>query len=310
MKRMRLVLLLLLVMFTHGCHPAPQRVDGTSRRRETVATSNAPAPAWSAETAESTRFGLGRGPSQNTAPSSADSIVEERATAPALKPLVAPAHLVALEVPGFLDAIVAVPLGTTSPRPVVLALHGNFDRPEWQCDVMREITEAYPFVLCPRGIRRRDVPASMDRWEYGSVKALQKEIDSGLTALHARFQRYVAEGPIVFTGFSLGAILGRPIVTGAAARYPRVLFTEGGAQGWDWARFKAGGGERVLFACAQAGCAPGARSVAKQAARYGVDVHVADGGKVGHTYDGPVARAIQAEWAWLVEGDERWRVQR
>ncbi len=223
---------------------------------------------------------------------------------PTLAPL--EGTLAALSVTGFRDAIVSVPTSATEPRPVVVALHGNFDRPEWQCEVMRQITDAYAFVLCPRGIRRTDVPKSWDRWEYGGLPAVKQELAAGLAALGERFAGYVAEGPIVFTGFSLGAILGRPIVRDDPARFPRVVFTEGGSDGWNFQRFKAGGGQRVLFACAQAGCPQNRRAVARQAERFGVEVRVADGGNIGHTYDGPVARAIKAEWGWLVEGDARW----
>jgi hypothetical protein len=239
--------------------------------------------------------------------STAASAVPLADAAPALAPL--EETLLSLAVAGFRDAIVSVPTGATEPRPVVVALHGNFDRPEWQCEVMREISDAYAFVLCPRGIRRTDVPKSWDRWEYGALQTVKQELAAGLAALGERFAGYVAEGPVVFTGFSLGAILGRPIVRDDPARFPRVVFTEGGSDGWDFQRFKQGGGLRVLFACAQAGCPQNRRAVARQAERFGVEVRVADGGNAGHTYDGPVARAIKAEWAWLVEGDARWTRQ-
>ncbi|MBN1610473.1 MAG: hypothetical protein JW940_27840 [Polyangiaceae bacterium] len=239
-----------------------------------------------------------------TADSSADAPSD---AAPVLAPLDADAALVALPVQGFRDAVVSVPIGAAEPRPIVVALHGNFDRPEWQCDVMREITHGFAFILCPRGIPRRDVSKSLDRWEYGSVKQLQKELDAGLSAVRERFAGYVADGPIVMTGFSLGAILARPIVMGDPARFPRVVFTEGGSDGWNFKRFKDGGGSRVIFGCAQAGCVPKCRGLAKRAERVGVEVRVADGGNIGHTYDGPVAAAIQAEWPWLVEADPNWQ---
>ncbi len=236
--------------------------------------------------------------------SAASSAVAPPDAAPTLAPL--EGTLVSVPVKGFRDAVVSVPTGASEPRPVAVALHGNFDRPEWQCEVMREITDAYAFVLCPRGIRRSDVPKSWDRWEYGALATVKQELAAGLAALEARFAGYVAEGSIVLTGFSLGAILGRPIVRDDPARFSRVVFTEGGADGWDFRRFKERGGLRVVFACAQAGCPQNRRAVARQAERFGVEVHVADGGNVGHTYDGPVARAIKAEWPWLVEGDARW----
>ena len=242
-------------------------------------------------------------PQASTAPSAAAFLD----AGPSLAPL--EGTLVSLPVAGFRDAIVSVPPGATEARPVVVALHGNFDRPEWQCEVMREITDAHAFVLCPRGIRRTDVPKSWDRWEYGALQTVRQELASGLAALGARFAGYVAEGSLVFTGFSLGAILGRPIVRDDPARFPRVVFTEGGSDGWNFQRFKEHGGLRIIFACAQAGCPQNRRAIARQAERFGVEVRVADGGNVGHTYDGPVARAIKAEWPWLVEGDSRWTRQ-
>jgi hypothetical protein len=35
-----------------------------------------------------------------------------------------------------------LPLAATSPRPLVLGVHGNDDRPEWQCGVWRGIVGA------------------------------------------------------------------------------------------------------------------------------------------------------------------------
>src|SRR5687768_13700772 len=39
--------------------------------------------------------------------------------------------LITMPVEGFRDARVTVPQGATEPRPVVVALHGAGDRPEW-----------------------------------------------------------------------------------------------------------------------------------------------------------------------------------
>ena len=71
-----------------------------------------------------------------------------------LAPLSAPSWLVPLPVSGFGAASVAVPVGAVEPRPIVIALHGGADRPEWQCGVWRSIAGPEPFVLCPRGVAR------------------------------------------------------------------------------------------------------------------------------------------------------------
>jgi hypothetical protein len=225
-----------------------------------------------------------------------------------LSPLTTESDLVPLAVAGFRDAIASVPTGATAPRPVVLALHGNFDRPEWQCEVWRGITKARAFVVCPRGIPRPDAPKSLDRWTYGKGTDVRAEIDAALAALQTRFPGYVAEGPILYAGFSLGAIHGVGIVASDAKRFPRAVLVEGGHDGWNPARaksFAAAGGKRVLFACGQRACKMEAATARKNLERAGVATELVDGGEVGHTYDGPVAAEITRVFAWLVAGDPR-----
>jgi dienelactone hydrolase len=215
---------------------------------------------------------------------------------------------VTLPVEGFKDAIVSVPTGATAPRPVVVALHGNYDRPEWQCEVWREITKGHPFVLCPRGIPRDDAPKSEDRWTYGAMGPTEKELERALEALAKRFGEHVDPGPIVYTGFSLGAIYGKLIARKNAKRFPRAVFVEGGYEGWalgNVREYAKGGGTRVLFACGQSACVHAGKQVARLLEKEGISSRVASGGNIGHTYDGPVASAVAAEWGWLNEGDPR-----
>lgn len=217
-----------------------------------------------------------------------------------------------LDVPNFRAAIVSVPLGATSRRPIMVALHGNYDRPEWQCEVWQGITGGFPFILCPRGIPRDDAPKSENRWTYGGLKKTQDELMAGIDALRARFPEHVAEGPLLYTGFSLGAIYGAKIVREHAQTFPRAVLTEGGYENWSAAMAKSyakGGGERVLFACGQTACKYTGKRVAALLERDNVATHVAFGGNIGHTYDGKVAEAIASEWAWLLEGDPRWQAR-
>jgi hypothetical protein len=227
---------------------------------------------------------------------------------PRLPPLATEADLLPLAVAGFRDAMVSVPTGATQPRPVVLALHGNFDRPEWQCEVWRGITQGRAFVVCPRGIPRPDAPKSLDRWTYGKSTDVRAEIDAALAALDARFSGYVADGPILYAGFSLGAIHGVGIVAGDAKRFPRAVLVEGGHDGWTAARaksFAAAGGKRVLFACGQRACKTEAATARKNLDHAGIATELVYGGEVGHTYDGPVAAEITRVFPWLVDGDPR-----
>lgn len=217
--------------------------------------------------------------------------------------------LVALEVPGFQPAVVSVPLGTRGPRPVAVALHGNFDRPEWQCGVWRPIVGERGFVLCPRGVPRRDVPREMDRWEYTSQPAFAREIDAALAALAARFGAHVDGGPVLFIGFSLGAIYGAPLVQRAPARFPRAVLIEGGLGAWTPAtarRFSAAGGQRLLFGCGQPDCMTRSKRMIAALEKAGLPARQGGDGKAGHTYDGKVAQVVADNWEWLVESDSRW----
>jgi predicted esterase len=235
------------------------------------------------------------------------------AVEPGLPPLDEAEPLVPLEVDGYAPAVVAVPQGATQPRPLVVALHGNFDRPQWQCEVWREVTGGYPFVLCPRGTRRADVAKSMDRWTYAGGRPAEKELMAAIEALSARYGPHVAKGPVVFVGFSLGAIIGTGILRRHGGTFPRAVLIEGGNKRWSRAavaEFAKAGGKRVLFACGQTDC----KHLGKRAARLfeaqEVQVKVVSGGSIGHTYDAQVADAVSAEWSWLVDGDERWRFER
>ncbi|WP_050433084.1 hypothetical protein [Chondromyces crocatus] len=226
-----------------------------------------------------------------------------------LPPLTAPGALVELPVEGHAPAVLAVPLGATRPRPVVLATHGNFDRPEWQCQVWREIVGPEVFVLCPRGKARGDSPAPDDtRFTYANNQALEKEIRAGLDALRALYPEHVAEGPVVYTGFSLGAIMGVAIMGRDPAQFPRMILVEGGSEkltAGAVSAFAKAGGQRVLFGCGQGGCVGSSNAAARLLEKAGVAARVVHGKGVGHSYDGAVATEVAGAFGWLVEGDAR-----
>jgi predicted esterase len=219
-----------------------------------------------------------------------------------------------LDVEGFNAAVVAVPVAAQEPRPVVLALHGNYDRPEWQCQVWRDVVGPRPWVLCPRGVPRSDAPKRLDRWTYAGAKKLEQEIEAALAALVAAYPKHVdAEWP-VFTGFSLGAILGVRLLSrkDKTLRFRAAVLVEGGYKGWHFASakaFAAQGGERVLFACGQSACRHAAKQASRVLSRHEVLAEIASGGEVGHTYDGQVASAIQQQWGFVIGQDSRFLAQ-
>jgi hypothetical protein len=216
------------------------------------------------------------------------------------------AELAPLTVPGFADAIVSLPVGTTKRRPIVVACHGNYDRPEWQCATWRSILgDARAFVLCPRGVPRPDSPAPDDpRFTYASADAMAKELDAGLAALRAAYPDFVDDGAMIYTGFSLGAIYGVTYVLRDPSRFPRLVLTEGSHGNWTSAAvnaFAKKGGERVLFACGQPSCVTMATTVANVMKKVAIDTKVVHGKGVGHGYTGPVADEIAAVLPWLID---------
>ncbi len=252
-------------------------------------------------------------PTTATAPERGPSVppaaraVPSSASPPALPPLEGTTPLVALEVPGFRRALVSIPHGATGSRPVLVALHGNYDRPEWQCSVWRSELGTRGFILCPRGSPRTDAPASEDRWTYVGQRALEDEVVAGLSALHEQYPGHVDRERPVLVAFSLGAILGARLLGSPKFDFARAVLIEGGYESWSAARARAlGPGARLLFACGQAGCMASAGNAAKITARAGVETRVVSGGTAGHTYGDAVARAVGQEWEWLVANDRRW----
>jgi hypothetical protein len=235
----------------------------------------------------------------------------EQAGAPSHAPFEDGTELVTLPVPGFGDAVVAVPSGAATHRPVVVATHGLRDPPDGVCDTWRSIVLARAWVLCPRG---EDVPGNAFLFRDGPT--LEKEIDAGLEALAQRYPGYVDRGPMLYTGFSRGAILGVWVITHDPARYPLAVLTEGGEDRFDAANAAAygrGGGKRVLFACGLKPRVAPATRAAGFLERAGVQARVVLGklpntGQFMHGYDGPVAEETMGQLDWLLEGDDRWRL--
>ncbi|XXY45512.1 hypothetical protein WME91_36465 [Sorangium sp. So ce269] len=307
-----LACLSLLAAAALGCD-RPGRAAGTAPTPP-GASSSAPAPGGAEQVAGGETAAAPAADGGATPGAGADDDAPPAAGAAALAAQIAPLRadgpFVELAVEGFPSAVVSVPIGATARRPVLIASHGNYDRPEWQCQVWRGIAGDGAFVLCPRGVARSDSPSASDvRFTYESNARLEQEIDAGLAALRARFPEHVDPGAVLYTGFSLGAIMGSAIAARRAALFPRLVLVEGGHDKWTPATAKAfaeGGGQRVLFVCAQAGCGAAASAAAARLEKAGVLTRVVRGKEAGHRYDGPVAEETQRALGWILEADPRW----
>ncbi len=272
-----------------------------STRKDPAQTSSNPEPA-PAIASEDASHDAGR---------EGSSTMEQRAKA---APLTGDA-LVSLPVPGFAPAVVSLPLGRTDRRPVIVAAHGNYDRPEWQCQTWRQMVGDEAFIVCPRGSPRPDSPSPDDRrFTYGRHESFLAEVNAALAAVSARYPAHVAEGPVVYVGFSLGAIHGSRLLTRPAAAAPvieRAVLIEGGHDPWtrEGARaFARKGGKRILFACGQPGCVKTSERVRALLEKEKIEVGVVFGSGVGHGYTGAVSAKIEERYRWLVEGDARFAV--
>jgi hypothetical protein len=258
-----------------------------------------------------------------------------------LAPLAAPAPSSALPVPGYGDAVVVAPAGATTPAPVLVAVLGIGDTPESQCATWRELVGQRAFVLCPRGLphyvrEQREVtsegsdvssaPAQSDEdvaepapdsgkvvqvgFYHPELPVLEREVDAGLAALRARFGKYVAAGPVVYSGFSRGAFLGASLVAKSSKTYGRAILIEGGQSPWteeSAAAFAKNGGRRILFACGRPSCVTESEAAAAILAKQHVEAHIVHGEGEGHGYKKQVKDQIRASFDWVTEGDPLWR---
>lgn len=208
-----------------------------------------------------------------------------------------------LDVPGFGAAVVYVPSGA-GPRVVVVAAHGNYDRPAWQCHAWHDLTGERAFVLCPRGVARLDSPSARDvRFTYAAQGAFNREVDASLAALRARYGARVAGGPIVYAGFSLGAIFGVGYLRATRERVAAAALVEGGHTVWSGAAVRAfadKGGRAVLFGCDQAWCARDARAVAPRFRAAHIETALGYAPGQGHAYGGRVADAMRPAFERLI----------
>ncbi len=220
---------------------------------------------------------------------------------PKLAPLVAESWLVELDVDGFGKAALAVPIGATEPRPIVIALHGAADRPEWACGAWRGIVGPAPFVLCPRGVARADFVAPDVRYTFGTADATASELRAGLAALKRRFGAHVSSGSVVFAGFELGADRVAVIARQEPTFFARLALVFPAADTWpssQAAEFGRVGGERVLFACGPAARA-GAELKAVLTRRGGADARAVFLGASAPALDSTRVALLTPEWSWL-----------
>jgi predicted esterase len=207
-----------------------------------------------------------------------------------------------------------VPLGATSPRPVLVVTHGAGGRPEAECAFFREIVKGQGFILCPRGYSLDpNLPPEQQGFFYPDHRALEREVRAAMAALPGAFAGYVDEHGAIYAGFSQGATMGALVIIRRPVLFERAIFIEGGvgeSDEWTIAGARAffeGGGKRVLLACGRPRCFAAAQRTAGYLEKAGLACRAVHGAGAGHTWGGAVGAAVIDAFPWLVEGDPRWR---
>ncbi len=223
----------------------------------------------------------------------------EASAPPNARTAVSEAEQRALDVPGFLSALLFSPAGS-DPRPLVVATHGAGGSPEWACEHWRQLTHDRVFVLCLRG--KSMGPSG--GYYYPDHRALEAELLAAESAVRAVEPR-VLGGSGLYAGFSQGASMGSVMLPAHGARFPYLALTEG-FELWNLSRakaFRTSGGKRVLFTCGTKECQSKAQQSVRWLEQSGVGAKLDYASGAGHTPGGEVERALERSLPWLVSDE-------
>ncbi len=222
-----------------------------------------------------------------------------------LEPLSAASWRAPLAVPGFLPAEVALPLGARAARPLLIAIHGDADRPEWQCGSYRGVVRSKAFILCPRGVARD----GGERFTLASESDTAAELRAALRQLKKRYGAHVARGDVVLAALGPGVQHALALAVEDPSFFARLVLVDGSTRALTSAvatRFGQRGGRRVLVLCTPAACDGDVDERVRALRPTGVDTRVIHLPS-GHGLDPVTTSRLAKEWSWLVADDARWR---
>jgi predicted esterase len=198
-----------------------------------------------------------------------------------------------------------LPLGAKERRPVVVAVHGADDNPHWACGGWRVGVEAYAFVACPGGL-----PMTDRSFGWSNTKSIETAVERALNALKQRYAAYLSDTPMIYAGFSQGAILAAPFLVENARRFPVAALAEGGYEYLTDAKFahdyRAAGGQRILILCGTSPCFTTANHARPVLEKAGLAVVVTGDSQSGHNLNQGMQDALRREWKNLIAGLPGW----
>jgi hypothetical protein len=194
---------------------------------------------------------------------------------------------------GTLVADFSPPIGATDRRPVVVALHGGGDAPEFACGEWRGTFGPWPYILCPHGVRF----GSSNLYGWGTGAQARAAAERALTALAAHDPQHVDVREPVLTGFSRGAMMAPAALAAGGVVFPASVLVEGHTADFAGsARAMAKSGlARILFVDSQGGNAQRARADVAALDRIGgVQARSVYVGPLGHGFFGKTVEAVRS----------------
>jgi hypothetical protein len=216
------------------------------------------------------------------------------------------APLERLDLEGGGHAFVALPIGATDKRVVVVGVHGAGDRPDWSCTEWQAVTAGWAIVVCPVGVKH---PTDAGVYVWSSAEAIASGAERAVRAARARYGAWMMDGPRVYGGWSQGGTLAAQVIASRPGVYDRAALVEVGHTALDAnqvaASLAAGGVRRTVVACSSWKCRAFARDFEGAARRRNLPLRVVDVGLRGHWFDEPVFRALGPTFVWMFEEERR-----
>jgi hypothetical protein len=185
------------------------------------------------------------------------------------------------------EAWIAKPLGATTPRPIIVGVHGAGDRADWSCTEWAATTAGEAWVVCPRGVPSQW--AGFHSW--GSAEQIASRTELVLAHVRDHYGAYVSNAPLTYGGWSQGATLASSVIASRPGEYGTAILVEAGYTPLDEHAvvrdLLAGGVSKLVVSCSSMQCrdlsARIARARPKRLAMWTNDV-----GLRGHWFDQPV----------------------
>ena len=203
-------------------------------------------------------------------------------------------------------AYIMPPVGAREPRPLIVAVHGAGDRPDWACGGWRLGANEYPFVVCPQGLK---VDSQRFAWDFPSTIA--RRVQAAIDAARARFGAYIADGPTIYAGFSQGATMAGPALLEQHDRFPVVALAEGGynllRDQTFLQKLRSEGTTRLMIVCGSPACFVTAQSVQGGLKRAGIEAFTAGDPLSGHNLNQRMQTALRAALPLLTADLPNWQ---